>query len=46
MLRDPDEGWAESQIAEILLRVVEREQALEPYRFDADSEFVRDMRMD
>ena len=45
-LRKSDEGWAESQIAEILLRVVEREQGLEPHRFDIDSEFVHDMGMD
>jgi hypothetical protein len=45
-LRNSDEGWVESQIAEILLRVVEREQGLEPQRFDIDSEFVHDMGMD
>lgn len=45
-LRNSDEGWADSQIAEILLRVVEREQGLEPHRFNADSAFVHDMGMD
>ena len=45
-LREPDEGWTDEQIVEILLRVVEREQGLESHRHDGNSEFVRDMRMD
>lgn len=45
-LRGPDEGWTDAQIVEILLRVVEQDQGLEPHRHNGDSEFVRDMRMD
>ena len=45
-LRKPDEGWTDGQIVEILLRVVEREQGLESRRYNGDSEFIRDMRMD
>jgi len=45
-LRNRDEGWTNEQLVEILLRLVEREQGLEPHRHHANSEFVREMRMD
>lgn len=45
-LKDPDEGWSDGQLGEILLRLVEREQGLEPHFFTGDSKYVQDMQMD
>ena len=45
-LVNANEGWTDSQIIEILLRVVEHDQGLEPHRHRADSKFVDDMGID
>jgi hypothetical protein len=45
-LKRPEEAWSNGQIIENLLSLIEREQGLDPHHFNADSEFVEDMRMD
>jgi hypothetical protein len=45
-LKNTDESWSDGQLIEILLRLVEREQGLDPHYFNSDSKYVQDMQMD